>query len=201
LAKVRLKVYIESSILTDWLFLDTVKFGRARKAVGQEAKFGYSLFNDILRGKYRNSAFVTSSWAVSESLQNYLRSYAMFNMLFDNLSLRYFEAVRDYPRYKMPRRAFSETKQLFLERLRQAEKRNRLAIVNTHTKAEASHKYLYMGFDAVDAEHLAIAIDLIHANVLVTKDRDFHDRKTELRKFGIDTQHPSDAASTSKKLE
>jgi predicted nuclease of predicted toxin-antitoxin system len=40
-----------------------------------------------------------------------------------------------------------------------------------------------MGFNAVNAEHLAIAIDQTHADVLVTKDRDFHDREEEQEKL------------------
>jgi hypothetical protein len=188
-----LKVYIESSVLTDWLFLETVEFRGVRGAVGLEAKRGHSLFNSVLRGKYKAVDFATSSWAVSESIQNYLRSFAMFNMLLDNLSLRYFEAVRDYRRYKMPERDFSMAKQWFLAQLEQARERKRLTLVSRRKKPEAIHKYLYMGFDAVDAQHLVEAIDEFRADILVTKDRDFHDRKKEIKKkHHIDILHPSE---------
>ncbi len=36
-----------------------------------------------------------------------------------------------------------------------------------------------MGFDAADAEHLILAIDLLHAEYFITKDRNFTDRKKD----------------------
>ena len=56
-----------------------------------------------------------------------------------------------------------------------------------------------MGFDAVDAEHLVMAIDEIHAQILVTKDRDFHDRQGELKRYNIEALYPSEKITALKK--
>jgi predicted nuclease of predicted toxin-antitoxin system len=61
--------------------------------------------------------------------------------------------------------------------------------------------YIYMGFDALDAEHLVLAIDELGADTLVTKDRDFHERKKELKKrFKIEMLQPSLTISSLRNL-
>jgi predicted nucleic acid-binding protein len=93
----------------------------------------------------------------------------------------------------MPERDFSLTKRWFLDQLKQAEKRQRLTTLTRRRRLQAIHKYLYMGFDAADAQHLVDAIDELQSDILVTKDRDFHDRRNELKKnHHIDILHPSE---------
>lgn len=161
--------------------------------MSRETRAGHSLIERILRHKYVVIEFATSTWAIAESMQNYLRSNALFNMLFDNLSFRYYEVVLDYPRYKVAKKSFTRLKAELIDTLYAAEKKKRLSIVASRKEmAQNIHKYLYMGFDAVDAEHLVLAIDLLHAERFVTRDRDFIDRKDELEKKKITITLPSE---------
>jgi predicted nucleic acid-binding protein len=145
---------------------------------------------NIFHGKYADS-FFTSNWAISESLQNYLRSYAMFNMIFDNLSFRYYESVRQYSRYRLPKSAFRQLKRDLKEMFQKAQDKKRLTVVS-HGSSTPIHDYLYMGFDARDAEHVSIAIDQLSADVIVSKDRDFRDRRSDLKKLGLEVLYPSE---------
>jgi len=187
-----LKVYIESSILTDWIFLERVEMPGLR-VLSKETRDGYALIERILKHDSGMFEFSTSTWAISESMQNYLRSHAMFKMLFDNLSFRYYEAVRGYSRYKLARKRFTQLKTELMGTLNAAEEKKRLSIVSSTGRLERKiHKYLYMGFDAEDAQHLILAIDLLHAEYLVTKDRDFTDQKETLEKEQITVILPSE---------
>lgn len=55
--------------------------------------------------------------------------------------------------------------------------RGRPRITDSTSQLEAVNEYIYLGFDALDAEHLAIATHQLKADVFVTKDRDFHERE------------------------
>lgn len=136
-------------------------------------------------------AFFTSNWTISESVQNYLRSYAMFNMIFDNLSFRYYESVRQYSRYKLPKSAFRQLKRDLTETFQKAQDKKRLTVVS-HGSSALNHDYLYMGFDARDAEHLSIAIDQLSADIIISKDRDFRDHRSDLKKLGLEVFYPSE---------
>jgi predicted nucleic acid-binding protein len=114
-------------------------------------------------------------------------------MLFDNLGFRYYEAVRDYPRYKLATKSFSKFREEVTEALQTAEKKQRLSVVaSTRKLDEGIYKYLYMGFDAEDAEHLVLAIDLLHAKYLITKDHDFTSRKDDLKRKNLTVILPSE---------
>jgi hypothetical protein len=184
-----MKVYLESSVLTDWLFLRRVTLGSVRRALGVETRASYKLMKGILAGKYSDE-FYTSYWAIMESLQNYLRSFAMFNMLFDNLSLKYYEVVREYPRYKLTDRAFWQVASDVYQTLDDAQKRKRIT-VRPEDYFYIS-KFLNMGFDAVDAKHLIVANEELECDIFVTKDRDFHDRRKDLKKLGLSVEYPGE---------
>ncbi len=162
--------------------------------LGQETIAAYVLVRNILRGKYTD-AFFTSAWAISESVQNYFRSYAMFNMLFDNLSFRYYESVREYQRYKLPKTSFRRLKRELTIAFQKAQDKRRLFIVSSGGISTSFYDYLYMGFDARDAEHMTVAVDQLNVNAIVSKDRDFRNRRSELKKMGIAVFYPSEAMS------
>jgi hypothetical protein len=100
----------------------------------------------------------------------------------------------------MSSRAFREAEAQILRQLKQAEKRGRLQLLQAQFRPEILHKYVWMGLDATNAKHLALAIDQVEASIFVTKDRDFHDREQELEKFHIDIQYPSETFSSLKRL-
>ena len=180
-------------MLTDWIFLVRVRLPSLKRALRPEAIASYDLMRNVLRGIYSDEIF-TSSWAISESIHNYLRSFAMFNMLFDDLSFHYYDAVRDYRRFKMWKRGFRLVKSDLTSTFLTAEKRKRLFVVSRQPNHSLSvADYLYLGFDATDAEHILIALDELRADAIVTKDRDFHDRKKELKTLGIEPLYPSEA--------
>jgi len=124
-------------------------------------------------------------------MQNYLRSRAMFNMLLENLSLRYYETIKYRPEFRISKRAFREARGELLKPIERAKQRERLRVLPLSFDFRQTFQYQRLGFDAYDSLHLIFAINQEKADSLVTRDKDFLDQKKLLADM-IKVFHPDD---------
>ncbi|MGA2790064.1 MAG: hypothetical protein ABSF00_04760 [Candidatus Bathyarchaeia archaeon] len=176
-----MKAYLESSVVTDWLFLKTVEIP-VRKRLGVDVKACLPLVDGIFQGRFKPHQFVFSWWTVLEAIHNYARSRAEFRMLLEELSLRYSERVRTHPHYWLSLRELHEVRTEITEAIIRGRKLGRLTFSSLPDWNKAL-PYVRMGFDAYDSLHLAIAIHGNQCTHFVTKDRDFTDSAKILKPF------------------
>jgi hypothetical protein len=93
--------------------------------------------------------------------------------------------------YKLSDRAFCQVTGDVYQTFNDAEKRKRIT-VRPGNDFHISN-FLNIGFDAVDAKHLMVANVELECDLFVTKDRDFRDRRKELKKLGLRVEYPAEA--------
>lgn len=93
--------------------------------------------------------------------------------------------------YKLSDRAFCQVTGDVYQTFNDAEKRKRITVRPGNDFYISN--FLNIGFDAVDAKHLMVANVELECDLFVTKDRDFRDRRKELKKLGLRVEYPAEA--------
>lgn len=175
-----MRVYLESTILTDWLFARTMK-PASRKKLKRQVHQSHRLVVRVLNGSFRNDTFVTSIWAIFESVGNIKRSRIQFNMLTQNVNLGYYDAFKDKRGFKLEPYQIKGVQKL-IRILELGDESRRLEWSKRGIDYQLVIRFIMLGLDPPDAMHMTAAVGE-KCDIFVTRDRDFEDRKTVLNRW------------------
>jgi len=172
-------MYIETSVIADWLFVATM-LPRSRRKLRKGVHLSYQLLEQILKGRFQDE-FVTSFWAILEAVGALKRSRIEFNMLTQNINLGYYHDLKDKSGFKIDTYQVREIVKL-VDRLDKAHENRRLIWSQKGVEFTPALRLITIGLDPPDAIHVVFAT-IENCDFFVTKDNDFLKRKDTLSKY------------------
>jgi predicted nucleic acid-binding protein len=175
-----MKTYIETSVLTDWFFVRTMK-SQSRRKLRHSVHESYLLVERILEGHFPLDKFVTATWAILEAIGSLKRSRIQFNMLTQSVNLGYYDTFKDKKGYRLEPYQIREIRRL-IDNLASEKHMKNLPWSNLLVDLDSTLRFIILGLDPPDALHAAIAKDE-RCEGFVTRDTDFLQRKDVLSKW------------------
>ena len=100
MALVKYRAYIETTVITDWMFLETVP-RKNRKNLSQQVLASHELMTYILQGGRDIIDASTSSWAIFEALGAIKRANIQAWMLYDGIPTSYYYERGTLHKYRL----------------------------------------------------------------------------------------------------
>ena len=184
-----MRVYVETSIIADWLLVKTIKT-KSRRKVRPRVYKSFRLMELILKGRFPDSEFVTSFWAILEGVGVLKRSRIQFNMLTQNINLGYYNDFKDKKGFKLETYQINEIASK-IKLLSKSSERKLQTISELPIEFDRTFRFLTVGLDPPDAIHATIAIGE-KCKLFVTRDTDFLSRTETLKRY-LDVVNPDTA--------
>ena len=202
-------LYLESSVLLDWFLARTVESKEFKEAASDKIMPSYTLIENFLSDPNQYpAACSTSDWALAEAVSVIRRARIELSMFLDVVPLRFYDRVKDTPRYALTSLQIEQIKEQLANFRKRARKRASgkipIKILPSIATDYALEPFITgFGLDSEDAFHLAIATGNL-CDVFVTRDNDFASKKEliekEIKGHGIKIAAPAFVLNSLKAL-
>lgn len=202
-------LYLDSSVLLDWFLVRTVSSKEFIEAASDRIMPSYTLIENFLNNPNQYPAgCCTSDWALAEAVSVIRRARIELSMFLDVVPLRFYDRVKDAPRYALTSVQIEQIKEQLADFRKRARtwvsgKMSIVILPSVATETGIEPFITGFGLDTEDAFHLSIATGNL-CDVFVTRDNDFASKKKliekEIKGHGIKIATPAFVLNSLKAL-
>jgi len=165
------RIYIESTIIGDWLLVETFPKNRLNKLT-PEVHASHKLFEFLLQRKNDEILPFTSYWAIFEAVGVIKRSNIETWLVLDGLSSRYYQELKNDPKYRLQPFQIKKINAL-VNKLVSEGKSSKIRLLPEQSDIKNGVSLmLERNLEAPDSLHLGIALTC-GCNFFVTKDHHY----------------------------
>ena len=191
MALVKWRVYVESTVLSDWLLVETTPVKR-RDKLSDDVLDSHDFVGMLLKKPPSNLHVYTSYWSLFESVGAVKRANIEVWMVLDGVLTAFYHEVKDLKKYQLRKSQLDKTRRLIHHLVEGMKEQKALELVSEASDIDAVVSLIHeRNLEAPDSFHVGIALS--HGcDIFLTRDAHYDKVKTFFDREKIEVMTPTE---------